>query len=170
MKFSLILWSFFALQIRFGSKMTFLIAKIIFQFECQFKCPRISQWDSRKWKSGTPISSHSFYWHSRATEIWTSRIHWTKCSKSWRSTRNRNILITTGRSVMVRGIPGLGRFASRGFPMEAPEYDKVYARSGRHPEREELYKRSHMQERHTRSHTDRPLGKHILCSKVLYIF
>ena len=76
----------------------------------------------------------------------------------------------TVRSVTVRGIPGLGRFASRGFPMEAPEYDKVYARSRRHPEREELYKRSHMQERHTRSHTDRPLGKHILRSKALYIF
>ena len=54
--------------------------------------------------------------------------------------------------------------------MEAPEFEKVYARSGRHPEREELYKRSHMQERHTRSHTERPLGKHSFCTKALYIF
>lgn len=44
--------------------------------------------------------------------------------------------------------------------MSPPEYEKVYARSGRHPAREEdLQRRSHMQERHTRSHADRPLKR-----------
>ena len=55
-----------------------------------------------------------------------------------------------------------GRYA-RSLPLEVPEYDKVYTRSGRHPAREEeLHARSHMQERHTRSHNDRPLGNNII--------
>lgn len=55
-----------------------------------------------------------------------------------------------------------GRYA-RSLPLEVPEYDKVYTRSGRHPAREEeFHARSHMQERHTRSHNDRPLGNNII--------
>jgi len=75
------------------------------------------------------------------------------------------------------GIPGPPRFERRGFierharsyggppgryarslSLDVPEYEKVYARSGRHPAREELHTRSHMQERHARSHNDRSLG------------
>ena len=53
-----------------------------------------------------------------------------------------------------------GRF-TRSLPLGVPEYEKVYTRSGRHPAREEeLHARSHMQERHTRSHNDRSLSKH----------